>query len=626
MSTHGGETAAAFAELDRAVRAALETYSNVHRGSGHASVATTRLYERARGLVLEHLGLDRGHVVVFCAPARAAALTRDLDPGSYRVVSSEELGLPLGVRAVAVRKRALPRGAPHEPGGGTARLVAREWVVWAGAPDRFEPGTPAVVNVVAFAQALRMVQRSGPDLFRQPALPEAPRGDGLEHLVGAELLGELRKTRLGAGLRVPTAEGERRYVHLDYAASAPTFAPIADAFLRALRLPASARDEVVRATRAICAEAMGAPVADHDVVFTANTTEAIHLVAEAMGRAVDPGIDPVVVTTLLEHTSNDLPWRGLPRGSVVRLSIDEEGFVDPKELEAILGAHHEGRHGRRRVVLVAVSGASNVLGSCNDLAQIARLAHQYGARLLVDAAQLVAHRPVTMAASGIDYLAFSAHKIYAPFGCGALVARRELLQLDADGEAIRASGEENVAGIAALGEALSLLGRIGMDVVEAEERALTTRALHGMAGIPGLQIYGVQDPAAARFSQKVGVIAFALKGMMADRVAQELALRAGIGIRAGCHCAHLVVKQLVGIGPFLERFQRAIVTLFPRLQLPGVARVSLGLGSTVEDVDLLVHALAELALRPRKTRADVRRGMDSFAEAVAQRTYALPLR
>ena len=113
----------------------------------------------------------------------------------------------------------------------------------------------------------------------------------------------------------------------------------------------------------------------------------------------------------------------------MRLNVDDEGFIDLKELETLLSAYNqENRHGDKRIRLVAVSGASNVLGIFNDLAEISRLVHQYGAHLLVDGAQMVAHRKVDMAALDLDYLVFSAHKVYAPFGSGVLAARKGLLK------------------------------------------------------------------------------------------------------------------------------------------------------------------------------------------------------
>ena len=161
------ETEEAFATLERGVHAALETYSNVHRGSGHNSMVSTFIYEQARDIVLEYLGLNRNkYVVIFCSPVRADVLITKLKSGSYKSISSQDINLPLGIRALAVRRKALPRGTPFQTGGGTTRLVSPGWVIWANAPDKFEAGTPAIVNVIAFARALKMIKHSGNDIFR----------------------------------------------------------------------------------------------------------------------------------------------------------------------------------------------------------------------------------------------------------------------------------------------------------------------------------------------------------------------------------------------------------------------------------------------------------------------------
>jgi len=360
------------------------------------------------------------------------------------------------------------------------------------------------------------------------------------------------------------------------------------------------------------------------VIFTSNTTEAINLVADSLRNEAEPGIAPIVLNTILEHNSNELPWRAVQGVSLIRLPVDVEGFMDLRELETLLAAYNrEGQHGKQRITLVTVSGASNVLGTCNDLAEISRIVHAHGAALLVDAAQLVAHRKVDMTCWGIDYLAFSAHKAYAPFGAGALVARKGLLHFSPDELApIQASGEENAAGIAALGKALLLLQRIGLDVIQEEEQVLTARALRGMAQVPGIKLYGVKDADSPRFARKGGVIAFDLGNLLPSRVARELAERSGIGVRSGCHCAHLLVKRLVGIPPFLEQFQGLIVLLFPRLSLPGIVRVSLGLENTEADVDALIEALCDIAQQPKGGAAKgVQEQMDDFAGAAAGRVY-----
>ena len=180
-----------------------------------------------------------------------------------------------------------------------------------------------------------------------------------------------------------------------------------------------------------------------------------------------------------------------------------------------------------------------------------------------------------------------------------------------------------------MGKALVLLQRIGLDVVQAEEQALTGRALRGLAQIPGLEIYGITDPDSPRFTQKGGVIVFGLKDIMANRVAKELAERGGIGVRYGCHCAHLLIKRLLNISPTLERFQGVMLTLFPKLNLPGLTRMSLGIENSEQDIDTLIHVLDEIARQPRagmdnpfaSTQTDIQKQMDDYAKAAALRVY-----
>lgn len=625
------ETSNAFEELEKSVFSALETYSNVHRGNGHFSLATTHLFEQARKIILDYLGLDTGnHVVVFCTPLSAKLIKAKLKPGSFQLVSSLDFGLSLGVRALAIRKNALPKIIPFHTGGGTARLMSKDWIVWAAAPDRFEAGTPAIINIIAFAKALRTIQLSGKDTFLN-TIPEKLTAaeiiyqDELDQFSALELLGQLRKTQIGSGVQVPTVKGIRTFINLDNSASTPTFTPIWNAFRQTLQQSEQVKKEVVREVKSVCARTLGAPLKDYEVIFTSNTTEAINLAAESLGHELDETTEPVVLGTVLEHSSNDLPWRMVPNCSMIRLSVDTEGFVDLKELETLLiDYNRKSEHGKKRIKLVAISGASNVLGICNKLEEISRIVHQYGAQLLVDAAQLVAHQKVDMEGCGIDYLAFSAHKVYAPFGSGALVVRKGLLKFNPEELAwIRASGEENAAGIAALGKALVLLQRIGMDLIHQEEQALTAQALLGMAQIANLEIYGVKHPESPGFTHKLGVIVFALKNKMATQVGKELASWGGIGVRSGCHCAHITVKHILQVGPGLEKFQKLIVTLFPKLSLPGVVRVSLGIENTKEDVDTLIQVLAEIAGKSQSSsKKEAKQQMDDFVGAVAERVYS----
>ncbi len=636
----------AFASLKHSVREALKTYSNVHRGSGHHSLVTTHLYEQARDIVLEYLRLDKSRTtVIFCTPRRAAVLIAMLKPGQYQRISSQDIGLPLGVTALAVNKKVLPRGTPLETGGGTTRLIAPDWVIWAKAPDRFEAGTPAIVNVIAFARALLLIRQSGDKVFCDPPTQkrtaiEILHNGELEQYTGRQLLDALRKTLIGSGGVAPTTEGDRPYINLDNSASTPTFEPVWNAVGQTWNQPGNIQKEIVQEVRNICAEVLIAPLADYDVIFTSNTTEAINLAAESLGHESGRDSETGVLITLLEHSSNDLPWRKVSRFPLIRLSIDSDGIINLNELDAHLREYNqENRYGEKRIKLVAVSGASNVLGVFNDLTEISRIVHRYGARLLVDGAQMVAHRRVDMEGWGIDYLAFSAHKVYAPFGCGVLMVRKGLLAFSrSEMELIRASGEENIAGIAGLGKALVLLKRIGMDVIREEEQKLTARMLRGLAQIPGLTIFGVKDPDLPGFDQKGGVIVFSLKGVMANRVARELSECGGIGVRSGCHCAHILVKHLVGVTPLLERFQHFMLTLFPGLNLPGLVRVSMGIENSEEDVDTLIRVLSQIAgkLRAGKERhsasahdgisimpqAEVRKQLNDCARDAALRVYS----
>jgi selenocysteine lyase/cysteine desulfurase len=592
------EQAARYAALEGSVEAALEIYANVHRGVGQKSVVSTQLYEEARERLLAHWGWQsRRHTVIFGSPYRLAPLVGQLPPGSYRQLSSRELGIPLGVRAVGVERRALRRVVPEQTGGGTVRLVSRDHVIPATAPERFEAGTPAIINTLACVRALALGphwQACGPSASPEELLY----GDDFGGLRGEALLAALRETVIGCGLRVPTVDGLRPYVNLDNAASTPTFAPIWHTVRRIWRQPEDVQRAVVAEVYAIVARFLHAPRTDYEIVFTANTTEALNLAAR--GVAAEPGIEPVVLNTTMEHNSNELPWRDHPGVKLQRIPVGHDGFVDQELLEAELRAYNTGQHGRQRIVWVALSGASNVLGTCNDLPALAHLVHRHGARLLVDGAQLVAHRPLDLLDSGIDALAFSGHKVYAPFGSGALVVRRGLFRWP-PGELARAraSGEENVVGIAALGKALTLLERIGMPVVEAEERELTGKLLAGLSALPGVEIFGLKDPTDPRLEARTGVVTFSARHVPHNLVGQELAERGGIGVRCGCFCAHLLIKQLLHISP--RRARAADLGLlaapsFTARLLPGLVRVSLGLENSPSDVARLlstVHLIAE---------------------------------
>ncbi len=524
------------------------------------------------------------------------------------------MGLPLGLRALAVERGALPRGAPLETGGGVVELVLPRSAVWADAPHRFEAGTPPVMNAIALAVALQLRRRFGDDCFESAGCFDVgratrafrgrdPGGRRPGAYSGAELLARLRAQRIGHDLRVPTAEGMRPFVNLDNAASTPTFRPVWDVVTATWRQPQAVRADLVRETRRILAAFLGAGLDEYEVVFTSNTTEALNVAARLLAVEQEGRPGGIVLNTLLEHNSNELPWRSLAGGPPLRLPVDGEGFVSLAELERVLRQRNrDGAARRDRIGLVALSGGSNVLGTFHDVPAIARLVHCHGARLLVDAAQLIAHRAVRMSEWGVDYLALSGHKAYAPFGTGALVVRKEHVHVTEDELArIEGSGEENVAGVAALGKAVLLLQRIGLPVIEAAERALQGRLLRGLSEMGTIEVLGDGGVAAGERRDRGGVVSFCATGMPHNLVAKRLAEDGGIGVRNGCFCAHLLVARLLRIGRARMLAAGVGLLLFPRLTrplLPGLVRVSLGLENSEADVDRLVRVLRKVTAAP----------------------------
>ena len=258
-----------------------------------------------------------------------------------------------------------------------------------------------------------------------------------------------------------------------------------------------------------------------------------------------------------------------------------------------------------------MTGASNVTGEIWPLAGLAGVAHAHGAELFVDAAQLAGHHPIDMASSGVDHLALSGHKLYAPFGAGALVAGGwrlrdaapllhgggavTLVTLDeviwADAPERHEAGSPNVVGVVALGAACRRLGECGMEAVAAHEQALARRLWDGLAEIPGLRMLRLWPPAAPR----VGLATFTLDGHPHARLAAVLSAEHAIGVRHGCFCAHPLIAELLGIPDVeISRLRREL-RAGRRPQLPGAVRASMGLGTTPADIDRLTDALRAIA-------------------------------
>lgn len=386
---------------------------------------------------------------------------------------------------------------------------------------------------------------------------------------------------VGADTEVPLVTGDVvRYANLDPAASAPCLEHVHDVVRRLLPLYASVHrgagylsqvcTEVYEQARATVAAFVGAR-GDDVTVFTRNTTDALTLLA----RCVPEGAG--VLTLDIEHHANLLPWqqRGDHRVVTARRTVAET-------LDAVSAALRE-----KRTALLAVTGASNVTGETLPLRELVAVAHDAGARVVVDAAQLAPHRRIDVAGSGVDYLALSGHKLYAPFGAGALVGRRDWLDAGephlAGGGAVREvttsgarwatspqrheGGTPNVVGAVALAAACEALAAVGAEELERHERRLRDRLLRGLEALPGVTVHRFFTDG----SDPVGVVTFDLDGVPAGLLAAYLSAEAGVGVRDGRFCAHPALERLGVSG--------------------GAVRASLGVGTTGEHVDRLVAAL-----------------------------------
>jgi selenocysteine lyase/cysteine desulfurase len=357
---------------------------------------------------------------------------------------------------------------------------------------------------------------------------------------------------------------------------------------------------------------VGADPDANTVIFGKNTTEAVNKLSYRL--PIPP--DGVVITTILEHHSNDLPWRRAAK--VVHVGATPEGRLDEADFDRQLAAH------RGRVALVAVSGASNVSGFVQPMHRLARKTHAAGARILADVAQMAPHRAVDMRPQDdpehLDFVVLSAHKMYAPFGTGALIGPRELfletapeyqgggtvdaVTLDevlwADTPDREEAGSPNVIGAVALAAAANALMDVGMDAIAEHENELVVRALERLARVPGLRIYGETDPHRAR--EKVGVIPFNLEGVPHALAASVLGYEGGIGVRHGCFCAHPYVVHLLGLNAGETATWRAQMARGDKSDMPGLVRASFGCYNTTDDVDRLAEMLERLARQDYRGR------------------------
>jgi cysteine desulfurase / selenocysteine lyase len=427
--------------------------------------------------------------------------------------------------------------------------------------------------------------------------------------------------------RVPVlGVGERTLVYLDHAASTHAPESVLASYVgflqheyanvhRGTHLLSRKATERYEEAYYITADYIGAELRQGCVCFTQNTTAAIdlasHILADRPGK---------VITTEMEHHSNELTHRR--RGSVLRARVTDRGELDLDHLAELLK--------KNEVKLVSVTAGSNVTGMMPNIHAIARMAHEAGALILVDAAQALARMPISVKSfddpEHIDFLAGAGHKAYAPFGAGFLYGPRGLMSeaepyLPGGGTSSQVTarsatfldapdrhqgGTPNIAGVVGMARALQFLQQIGLSEIRKHEIALTRKAINEMQSLGGITIYGNTDP-----EQRLGVVSFNVDGVQDLLTAAVLSEEGGLAVRNGRFCAHIYVDRLL-------RTHHVPTGQGGEIEVPeGAVRASFGLYTDEGDVDRLIEFLRRV--RDRKWRGHYRVKGDKVSAEFAGR-------
>lgn len=421
----------------------------------------------------------------------------------------------------------------------------------------------------------------------------------------------LRKLIIGAEQKIPLSDGEYvTAINFDNAATTPVlysvlreinhFAPWYSSVHRGAGYKSKVSSDIYEQGRAAVQSFVNSDKDRDIVIFTKNTTESINILSFVLSQQKSQ--QRVILSTFMEHAANDLPWRN--KFKVDYVEIDKFGRLSIEDLENKLIRY------RGSVKLVSVTGASNVTGYLNPIHKIAALAHKYGAKIFVDGAQMVPHTSVDMKSFGtmehIDYLAFSAHKMYAPFGTGVLIGPKEDFKegnpFVQGGGAINLvthkrvqwdepagkdeAGTPNAMGVVALTEAIKTLQSMGMDNIYKIEKVLYDYAISRMKNIPGIKFYS--DP----FKEDtISVLPFNLEGVEHHLLPFILSGEAGIAVRNGFFCTHPYCERLLGLR---EEDMNHYFEDEDAL-LPGMVRVSFGFYNNYKEIDKFLSILSKIA-------------------------------
>ena len=399
-----------------------------------------------------------------------------------------------------------------------------------------------------------------------------------------------------------------KYINFDNAATTPAFksvlkkinefTPWYSSIHRGTGFKSQISSREYEKARTVIGEFVGTDSQNYDIIFVKNTTEAINKLAWQL-RNYQPEKN-IIISSEMEHHSNDLPWRD--KYITKYIKTDTKGILNLTDLEAKLLKYEN------KVKLVTITGASNITGYINPIHKIASLVHHYNSLLMVDGAQLIPHKKTNMNPSKIekiDFMSFSAHKMYAPFGVGVLITPHKLLNREkpeySGGGTVKLvtknkvlwkktpqkdeAGTPNIMGVIALAEAIKQLTRIGLNNISNYERKLTQYASEKLRNIREIKIYRKLNN-----QKNIGIIPFNIKGLTHRKTAELLSKKAGIGVRNGCFCAQPYIQKLLNIST--KKIHNRIKN--PKLSHPGMVRISFGMYNQKNEVNSLIIALKNI--------------------------------
>ena len=342
-----------------------------------------------------------------------------------------------------------------------------------------------------------------------------------------------------------------------------------------------------------------APEEIYTAIFVGNTTDGLNKLSNILIN----NKEDIVITTRMEHHSNDLPWRN--KCDLKYVEVNEDGRININEIEELIERYKE------KVKYITITGASNVTGYINDIRKISGLIHKYGGKIIVDGAQLVPHKKIYMykkdSLENIDFLVFSGHKIYAPFGSGAIIGLRKDFnnnlpdtkgggtveyvidnnQLWLNTPEKNEAGTPNLFGAVAIMEAMKEIEKIGFERIEKNEKELLQYLINGLKELNRVKLYADNDC----IDDRLGILVFTIDGMKYYEVGEKLSEIKAIGVRQGGFCSHPYTRRLLGIP------NNQLQEYINKNGIPGLVRVSLGIYNSKKEANIFLETVELLCRR-----------------------------